>query len=203
MIGYDHAVAAGYDPQAGHVLWTNLIAETQASDNPDTRRQETRASIFRTHPLSADRVEALTERASQASGGETDGERYRAAIRPFLDEWLRSELRRRDFGQTLVVLDRLAAHNEDLGVIEYYRGEVNRIRRGEGDAARAAQHYAAAIAYPDAPAAAWRELGEVEARAGRNDSAAAYLRTYLDRAPEAGDRAMVEARVTQLTGGGQ
>lgn len=203
VIGYDHAVAAGYDARAGHSLWTNLIAETQASDNRDTRRQETRASIFRTHPLSADRVEALTERAAQASGGETHRERYRAAIRPFLDEWLRAEVRRRDFGQTLVVLDRLAAHNEDLGVIEYYRGEVNRIRRGDGDGERAAAHYAAAIAHADAPAAAWRELGEIEARAGRSDTAAAYLRTYLERAPQAGDRAMVEARVTQLTGGGQ
>ena len=84
MIGFDHAVAAGYDAHAGDLLWKNLLAETQASDNPDVRRQETRGSIFRTHPLSADRVEALEERAAAATGGETHRERYRAAIRPFL-----------------------------------------------------------------------------------------------------------------------
>jgi predicted Zn-dependent protease len=203
LIGYDHAVAAGYDAHAGHKLWNNLLAETQASDNPDTRRQETRASIFRTHPLSADRVEALTERAAQANGGETHRERYRAAIRPFLDEWLRADLRRRDYGQTWLVLDRLAAHGEDLGVIEYYRAEINRIRRGEGDRERALQHYANAIAQPDAPAGAWRELGEYAARDGRVAEAAAYLSTYLERAPDAGDRALVEARIAQLAGGGQ
>lgn len=203
MIGFDHAVAAGYDPQAGHTLWTHLIAETRASDNPDVRRSETRASIFRTHPLSSDRVEALQRRAQGASGGETQRLRYRAAIRPFLDEWLRADIRRRDYGQTAVVLDRLAAHSEDLGVIEYYRGEINRIRRGEGDRARAVQHYTNAIAHPDAPAAAWRELGEYAARDSRNEEALGFFNAYLERAPNAGDRALIEARVAQLSGGGQ
>lgn len=203
MIGYDHAVAAGYDPHAGERIWANLLAETQASDNPDTRRQETRASIFRTHPLSGDRVEALQERAAAASGGETHRERYRAAIRPFLDPWLRSDLRRRDYGQTALLLDRLGAQGEDLGVVEYYRGEINRLRRDEGDRERAFQHYTNAIAQPDAPAAAWRELAEYASRENRNADAIALFTTYLERAPQAGDRALVEARIQQLSGGGQ
>jgi predicted Zn-dependent protease len=203
ILGFDHAVAAGYDPNAGQILWTNLLAETQASDNPDVRREETRASIFRTHPLSADRLEALGERAAGLSAGETGRERYRAAIRPFLDEWLRADLRRRDYGQTALILDRLAAHGEDLGVVEYYRGEINRIRRGDGDRERAIQHYTLAIAQPDAPAAAWRELGEYAARDGRNADAAAFFTMYLERAPDAGDRALIEARLAQYSGGGQ
>jgi predicted Zn-dependent protease len=203
MLGFDHAVAAGYDPQAGHTLWTHLIEETRASDNPDVRRSETRASIFRTHPLSADRVEALQARAQGANGGEAQRERYRAAIRPFLDDWLRADIRRRDYGQTAVVLDRLAAHGEDLGVVEYYRGEINRIRRGEGDRARAIQHYTNAIAHPDAPAAAWRELGEYASRDNRNEEALGFFNAYLERAPNAGDRALIQARVAQLSGGGQ
>jgi len=202
-LGFAHATRAGYDPNAGHVLWNNLIAETRASDNPDVRRQETRASIFRTHPLSADRVEALVERAQTATGGETHRERYRAAIRPHLDEWLRDDLRRRDYGQTALVLDRLAEHGEDLGMVEYYRGEINRIRRGEGDRARAVQHYTNAIAQPDAPAAAWRELGDFAERDGRQADALAFLTMYLERAPQAGDRAFIEARIAQMSGGGQ
>ena len=102
-----------------------------------------------------------------------------------------------------LVLDRLGAHGEDLGIVEYYRGEINRIRRGEGDRERAIQHYTNAIAQADAPAAAWRELGEYASRDGRNDEAAAFFTTYLERAPEAPDRALVEARIGQLTGGGQ
>jgi tetratricopeptide (TPR) repeat protein len=202
-IGFRHATATGYDPNAGHALWTNLIAEAQASDNPDVRREEARASIFRTHPLSADRVELLTQEARGAPAGEAGRERYRAAIRPFLDEWLRDDLRRRDYGQTNNILDRLAAHGEDLGVVEYYRGEINRIRRGEGDRDRAIAHYTSAIAQPDAPAAAWRELGEYASRDGRTSEAAAYFTTYLERAPQAGDRAFVESKIAQLSGGTQ
>ncbi len=202
IIGFDRAVSAGYDANAGRLLWTNLIAETQASDNPDTRRAETRASIFRTHPLSSDRVEVLTARAAQAGAGETHRERYRATIRPFLEQWLRADLRRRDYGQTWLVLDRLAAHGEDLGIVEYFRGEINRIRRAEGDSNRALQHYTNAIAQPDAPAAAWRELGEYASRAGNNAEAAVFFSTYLERAPNAGDSALVTARIAQLTGGG-
>ena len=203
-VGFDLSVAAGYDANAGAALWNNLIAETRASDNPDVRRRETRASIFSTHPLSADRVEALEERAAaHTGGGETYRERYREAIRPFLDPWLRAELRRRDFGQTLLVLDRLGAHGEDMGVVEYYRGEVYRLRRGDGDAAQAAQRYAAAVVYPDAPAAAWRELGDIALRENRNEDAAQFFASYLERAPDAPDRALVEARLAQLQGGAQ
>lgn len=203
-IGFQHAAAAGYDVNAGARIWMNLIAETRASDNPDVRRRETRASIFATHPVSSDRVEALQGYASaHGVGGETHRARYRAAIRPFLDPWLRAELRRRDFGQTLLILERLGANGEDLGVVEYYRGEVNRLRRGDGDRDRARAHYLAAIAHADAPAAAWRELGDLAQRDNNNAEAAQYFTTYLERAPGAEDRALVEARLAQVQGEAQ
>ncbi len=203
-IGFQHAATAGYDVNAGARIWMNLIAETRASDNPDVRRRETRASIFATHPVSSNRVESLQTYASQRGpGGETHRERYRAVIRPFLDPWLRAELRRRDFGQTLLILERLGAHGEDLGVVEYYRGEVHRLRRGEGDRVQARTHYLAATAHADAPAAAWRELGDLALRDNNNAEAAQYFTTYLERAPEAEDRALVEARLAQLQGGAQ
>jgi beta-barrel assembly-enhancing protease len=198
LIGFDHAVREGYDPSAGATLWRNLIAETHASDNPDVRRQETRASVFRTHPLSQDRVLALEQRAR--SIGQTHRERYRAAIRPHLNEWLRADLRRRDFGQTLLILDRLAAHGEDLGVIEYFRGEANRLRRADGDRERAITHYANATLHPDAPAAAWRQLGEYAERDGRLTEAAEFLAAYLEREPDAPDRALVQTRLDAIRG---
>lgn len=203
MMGFDKTVAAGYDPNAGAAVWNSLIAETRASDNPDVRRRETRASVFSTHPVSTERAEALQERATAyGHSGETQRERYRATIRPFLDPWLRAELRRRDFGQTLYVLERLGAHGDDLGVVEFYRGEVHRLRRGEGDRATAKTHYLAAISHADAPAAAWRELGDIEQRDGNTAAALTLFNTYLERAPQAEDRALVEARIAQLTQGG-
>lgn len=201
-LGFDLAAGAGYDPSAAAAMWSNSLAEQQASDSRDVRRQEARASLFSTHPLTTQRVQSLRDRVQGRQGGETHRDRYRAAIRPFLDSWLRAELRRRDFGQTLHLLDRLGAHGDDLGVIEFYRGEVHRLRRGDGDRARAKAHYANAIGHGDAPAAAWRELGDLELRDGANQAAADHFRTYLERAPDAEDRALVEARLAQLTQGG-
>lgn len=201
LIGFEHAVREGYDPNAGAILWRNLIDETRASDNPDVRRQETRASVFRTHPLSQDRVAALQAQAqAQGASGLTHRERYRAAIRPHLNDWLRADLRRRDFGQTWLILDRLAAHGEDLGLIEYFRGEINRLRRADGDRARAIAHYTNATQHPDAPAPAWRELGAYAERDGQTTEAAAYYSAYLERDSNAPDRALVQARLNALQG---
>ena len=201
--GFNRAVAAGYDPQAGVALWNNLRAEAQASDNLETRHKDARASIFASHPLSADRIEALTTLAqAHPASGETFRARYRAMIRPHLDSWLRAEIRRRDAGETLVLLDHLDNDGEDLGLIEFYRGEVYRLRRQDGDFALAEARYTAAIAQPDAPARAYRERGDLRARDGDRAGAAQDLTAYLERAPAAEDRLLVEARITQLNAGG-
>jgi predicted Zn-dependent protease len=196
--GFDRAVGAGYDPQAGAQLWTNLIDEVARSDFERTRNREARGSIFATHPLSRDRVEALQALAQGSAGGATERARYRAVIRPHLGAWLRDELRRRDYGQTLFLLDRLGADGEDAGLIAFYRGEAHRLRRGAEDLAAARTAYEAAIAQPDAPPEAWRQLGDVYARDGRNPEASAMLSEYLTRAPAAADRLLIERRISGL-----
>lgn len=199
--GFDRASSAGYDPAAAAALWNNLIAETQASDFPRVRARAVRASIFNSHPVTAERVAALTRRAeARGAGGVTERERYRAMVRPYLGAWLRDEVRRRDFGQVLNLIDRMARQNEDLGVLSYYRGEVYRARRGEGDLALARAAYEAAIAHPDAPAAAWRELGDIAVREQRIADARALFEDYLARDPAAPDRELIAQRLRALGG---
>ena len=198
-MGYLRAVAAGYDPNAGVNLWTYVISETAASDLPSVRRQGSWGSAFRSHPLNVDRIQALRALAPE---GETGGaeDRHRAAVRPFLGRWLREDLRRRDFGQTLAVINRLQVGGDDYGVLEFYRGEVHRLRRQDGDVRQARDAYARAVDYPDAPADAWRELGEMNRRLGEHDAALTAFQTYLDRAPEAEDRWLVEDAISSLQG---
>ncbi len=146
-LGFRRAVAAGYRPAAAAAadLWGAVIADNAASDFDKVRKMDAQLSIFDDHPASAARQTALkTEAASVTASGDSGAERLRTAMRPRLVVWLRSELRRRDYGATLHLLDRLAKSGEDLGVINYYRGEAFRARRGDGDLARAAQAYAAA-----------------------------------------------------------
>jgi predicted Zn-dependent protease len=199
LLGQRRAGQAGYDVAAAMESWRGLIAETQGSDFKRVRRSESRSSIFDSHPLSADRIAALEVQAKTLrAGGERGRARHRAAIRPFLPAWLRDDLRRRDFGQTLVVIDRLAAGGEDLGVLNYYRGEAYRLRRGEGDLAKAREAYLVASGQADAPAATWRELGDIHRRDGDRVAARAAYETYLAKAPQAEDAWMVQDSLSSL-----
>ncbi len=198
-LGFERAIEAGYDPRAGADLWRSLVEETQASDNPRTRRSITRGSIFSTHPVTGDRIARLDQMAAErGASGALHQERYRAAIRPFLGRWLRDDLRRRDYGQSLFLIARLGRRGEDLGVLRYYEGEAYRLRRGEGDLARAQEAYAAALFHPDAPAEAHREHGTALLRTGDRAGAAAAYETYLALAPGALDRALVEQDIAAL-----
>lgn len=197
--GFDRAVAAGYDATAGGDIWRAQIAEAKASDFDRVRKSEARGSIFNTHPLSADRIAALDARAKTAGGaGDRGRERFRAAIRPHLIDWLRDDLRRRDYGQTLFLIDRLAANGEDLGVLNYFRGEAYRLRRKDGDLAKAQGAYMAASAQPDAPAATWREIGDLRRRDNDKAGARAAYEIYLAKAPEAQDAWMVKDALSEM-----
>lgn len=199
-LGLGRAGAAGYGRTAGADIWTALIEETEASDFPKVRKAGARASIFQTHPLTAERIAALKTLAGEASASENlDAERaYRANIRPHLSAWLRNDLRRRDFGQSLYLIERLEGPGEDLGLLAYYRGEAHRLRRHEGDAEAALAAYRLSVTHADAPPVAWRELGDAQRRAGDRRAAADSLQTYLSKAPDAEDRWLVEASLKTL-----
>ena len=77
------------------------------------------------------------------------------------------------------------------GLLRYYEGEVWRLRNRHGDDIRAAQSYAAAVAYPDAPADAWRWHGISLMKAGRPAEARSALARYLVMKPDASDAAWV------------
>ena len=201
-LGLRRASHAGYDVAKAPLIWRATMDETAASDFPKVRGASARPSIFASHPLDAVRLAALTAEAKTLpDGGALGRERHRAAIRPHLAAWLDDDLRRRDFGQTLFLLDRLGADGEDLGVVNFYRGEAYRLRRGDGDAAKAAEAYLKACAYSDAPPSAWRELGDLRRRAGDVDGARAAYESYLAKAPQADDAWIVKDALANLAKG--
>ncbi|OYW98466.1 MAG: hypothetical protein B7Z12_19815 [Caulobacter vibrioides] len=202
-LGLKAANAAGYPAEAGADAWKAIIAEAAASDFERKRKREARLGIFDSHPLSRERVEALTSQAKTLSPANDPqgGARHRAAIRPHLSAWLRDDLRRRDFGESLFVIDRLARRGEDLGVVGFYRGEAYRLRRKEGDLARAKAAYQAAAIHPDAPAALWRELGDLHRRDGESAQARLAYDAYLARVPTAEDAWLVQDALSSLNQG--
>ena len=76
-------------------------------------------------------------------------------------------------------------------MLRFYEAEIWRLRNRAGDDQRAALGYAAAVAYPDAPADAWRWHGIMLSKAGRKAEARAAFARYLAMAPNAPDAAFV------------
>lgn len=202
-LGQTRARAVGYDPWAAPAIWQAVGAELRASDDPVVRKSLAMASVFDTHPLTDVRIEALKSAAAPAPHPTPDQVRraeqaYRAVIRPHLAAWLRDDLRRRDVGQSLHLIGRLEAEGEDLGLLAYFRGEAYRQRHGDGDLSAALATYRLSVTFADAPAEAWRQLGEAEARAGNGPAAIRALETYLARAPASEDRWLIESDLETL-----
>jgi beta-barrel assembly-enhancing protease len=195
-LGQDRLTTAGYASSASVSVWQSRLSESQASDFPQVRKNQVRTGIFDSHPVTQERLKALQERTK--SGGDLGPERLRAVIRPHLASWLRDDMRRRDYGETLHVIDRLSQSGEDLGVLTYFKAESYRLRRGDGDLTKAKESYAAAIQHADAPVAAWRELGELRRKEGDRTGARQAFEGYLAKAPEAEDAWLVQDALKTL-----
>lgn len=198
--GFDRAAAAGYDPSQAAEIWRLLQDEMAQSDSEEKRRQGARGGVFNTHPLTAERIEALEAQAVGSTGGAVNADRHAEMIAPHLSAWLDAELQRRDYGESLFLIERLAARNRDLGVVRFYEAEAYRQRGDEGDAERAKAAYLLAASYPDAPAATYRQVGEIRRAGGETALAIEAFETYLQRAPDAPDRLIIEDYLTRLRG---
>ena len=97
---------------------------------------------------------------------------------------LDDQVKLNDPGASQYLIETLAQDGWN-GLLRYYEGEVWRLRNRHGDDARAAQSYAAAVAYPDAPADAWRWHGISLMKAGRPAEAQAAFGRYLTMKPDA------------------
>ena len=191
-LGLRRMAKHGYSPSAAAAFWRAAEAEGRVSIKLDENIRR------KTHPADADRVAVLDAEAKALPAGGVEGrERHRAAIRPHLSAWLKLELKRADYGSMTHLLDRLAASGEDLGMIGFYRGESRRLH-GPSDAEATEKAYAEAVKHKDAPAAAWRELGEMRRKRGDKAGARVAFETYLQRAPEAEDAWIVRDALKSL-----
>lgn len=198
-IGFRRLEAAGYSVSEAADVWAQLITEAEASDFKRKRRRANRSSILDSHPAPPERSQTLAAKAAAAApGGKTEADRYRARIRPFLADWLDADLRARDWGMSLHLINRLKQSNQDLGVLTYFEAEAYRQRRDDGDDILARETYEAAATHSDAPPETWRALGEAYRKSGRAQDAADAYRTYLTKKPAAPDRALIERAIKTL-----
>jgi len=187
----------GYPPIEMANIWEQLIGEENASARYRGKHRR-RGSIFDTHPSEGSRMIDLKADAAEITvpGKAYDNQRARylstiGAIRPML---LDDQVKLNDPGASEYLIQTLAQDGWN-GLLRFYEGEVWRLRNRPGDDVRADQSYAAAVAYPDAPADAWRWHGISLMKVGRTVEAKAAFVRYLKMKPDAPDAAWVRQMV--------
>jgi beta-barrel assembly-enhancing protease len=196
-IGAKNLEAVGYDPLEMSTIWQQLIGEEEASAKYRRKRRR-RGSLFDTHPSSDARMADLKADALElrVPGKTYDNgrERYLSMIGEIRPKLLDDQVKLNDPGASQYLIDTLAKDGWN-GLLRFYEAEVWRLRNRHGDDLRAAQGYAAAVAYPDAPADAWRWHGISLMKAGRAAEARSAFARYLTMKPDASDAAWVRQMI--------
>ncbi len=194
---------AGYPPAAAAAVWQQVIEERKASAAARGKHYHSHDAFLSDHPPDEKRMLDLASSARDfptppPSFGQFDAGRGRwlAAIGPFRAQLLEEQVSLNDPGASLYLVNALAFDGWD-GTLRFCEGEIYRLRDGPGDASLAATSYAAAVADPAAPHAAWRAHGYGLIKSGRRDEGRAALSRYLELDPGASDALMIRFSLAQ------
>ena len=183
----------GYPPIEMSNVWQQLIGEENASARYRGKRRH-RGGLFETHPSSDSRMADLrvdaTELTVPGKAYDSHRDRYLGEIGKMRPTLLDDQVKLNDPGASQYLIETLAQDGWN-GLLRFYEGEVWRLRNRPGDDLRAAQSYAAAVVYPDAPADAWRMHGISLLKEGRTAEAKAAFARYLTMKPDAPDAAWI------------
>jgi predicted Zn-dependent protease len=188
----------GYPAVEMATTWEQLIGEQEASARHRRKRRERGTSLFATHPSPESRMADLRATAAEVTlPGRTYDvrrDRYLKAIGPIRGMLLDDQVKLNDPGASQYLIETLARDGWN-GTLRHYEAEVWRLRNRNGDDARAAQGYAAAVRYPDAPAEAWRWHGLTLMKQGRSAEAKSALSRYLTMQPTAADAPFIRQMI--------
>jgi tetratricopeptide (TPR) repeat protein len=135
---------------------------------------------------------------SEGRSGEKHQADYLAWIRPFRAGWLQNELRKRDYAASQVVLDHLFKTGEDPGELNFFQGELHRMRAQKDDIQKAIASYQKSVSFDEYPPAAYRALGLLYRKTGKIEEAHVSFRKYLAADPNAPDYQMIEFYLEEL-----
>jgi predicted Zn-dependent protease len=180
---------AGYPAAEMANVWQQLIGEETASARYRGKRRR-RGSLFDSHPSPDSRMADLRASAAEVTvpGRAYDNgrARYLSAIGGIRPMMLDDQVKLNDPGASQYLIQTLAQDGWN-GLLRFYEGEIWRLRNRKDDDDRAAQSYAAAVVYPDAPADAFRWHGISLLKQGRRGEAKTAFTRYLAMKPDAPD----------------
>ena len=189
----------GYPAMEMATTWEQLIGELNASARHRRKRRDRHVGLFESHPSPEARMADLKASAAEVTlpGRTYDNRRarYLQAISPIRKMLLDDQVKLNDPGASQYLIETLARDGWN-GLLRFYEAEVWRLRNRQGDDHRAAQGYAIAVAYPDAPPEAWRWHGLSLMKAGRQAEARAALSRYLAMQPNAADAPFIRQMIS-------
>jgi predicted Zn-dependent protease len=196
-IGIALMARSGYAPAEAGRVWGQLLEESEGAKAAG-EDVSTPIILFASHPPQEERRQVLAAAAKRDWPGatRTGTDEYRAALAPHRMGFLYDEVRRRRFGESLVLFDRLLKSSPRDGQVQYFKGEAYRLRGREGDTKLALDAYRAALELDNTPPEVHRSLGTVLRQTGEDAEATRAFKRYLDLKPDAEDAELIRSYLT-------
>ena len=191
-IGFQRMRTAGYDAREAIALFRTLEAEAKAIDSKEP-------FMFASHPKLQERIANFQKLVNAVPAqGELGTDTFLLKTAELRSLNLQSDIAMGRFASTILVLEdprqRILYGKE----ADYYLGEAYRLRGKSGDEPLMMESYQRAFSlYPEF-APTYRAAGIAEMKKGNAEVAASHFNKYLELAPNAADRAYVEAYAKQL-----
>lgn len=199
LLGTKIMAAADYDPHASYVLWERILAEEQAAVAKGNRP----AGFISTHPPSEKRAARLRQVVADHYGPSSLGPEADQALLDVLNGnylmLMEDQLDTNRYGRTLEILERHAKMGVDPGLVSFFYGETYRQRGADGDQELAMAAYRESIQGGTAPPEAYKNLGYLLLKRDDRAAASEAFTKYLELAPDASDRAMIEFYLEDLS----
>ncbi|MGQ0654407.1 MAG: M48 family metalloprotease [Betaproteobacteria bacterium] len=194
-IGVELMAQAGYAPMEASRVWTQLLEELKAGAKERDEYWD-QSVLFKTHPPGEEREKTLAQlAAAKGPGGRTGEKEYRAALAQHRNEFLVDELKRRNFAETRILLERMLAAFPDDGELQYFLGEAYRLRAQDKDLEQAVAAYRKSEAMKGTPAEMYRSMGLVHRQLGDEAQAGTAFGRYLELKPTAPDGALIRTYI--------
>jgi regulator of sirC expression with transglutaminase-like and TPR domain len=131
-------------------------------------------------------------------GGDTGEAAFRERMAPWRFSMLEDEVRRSRPDESVALIGRLLKAEPEDATLMHFRAEARRQRAGDGDLDAALADYQAAARTGREPAVTHRSLGELYKTLKQAEAARAAWTTYLDKAPQAPDAALIRQSLEEL-----